>query len=59
MLRGNPYTDPAGGSCHKSSRSFGRGSEVAVTRNLFAAILDRIAQLTLPPPRRIALGLKW
>ena len=49
MLRGNPYTDPAGGSCHKSSRSFGRGSEVAVTRNLFAAILDRIAQLAYRP----------
>jgi hypothetical protein len=24
--------------------------EVAVTRNLFAAILDRIARLALPPP---------
>jgi len=25
-------------------------AEVAVTRNLFAAILDRIARLALPPP---------
>jgi len=25
-------------------------AEVAVTRNLFAAILDRIARLTIPPP---------
>ena len=25
-------------------------AEVAVTRNLFAAILDRIAQLAIPPP---------
>lgn len=26
-------------------------AEVAVTRNLFAAILDRIARLAIPPPR--------
>jgi hypothetical protein len=25
-------------------------AEVAVTRNLFATILDRIAQLAIPPP---------
>ena len=25
-------------------------AEVAVTRNLFAAILDRIARLAIPPP---------
>ncbi len=25
-------------------------AEVAVTRNLFAAILDRIARLAMPPP---------
>ena len=25
-------------------------AEVAVTRNMFAAILDRIARLALPPP---------
>lgn len=29
---------------------FFQPAEVAVTRNLFAAILDRIARLAIPPP---------
>lgn len=31
-------------------------AEVAVTRNLFGAILDRIARLALPPPPVAAYG---
>ena len=31
-------------------------AEVAVTRNLFATILDRIARLTLPPPAVVGRG---
>ena len=35
---------------HHSKYATFQLAEVAVTRNLFAAILDRIARLAIPPP---------
>jgi hypothetical protein len=40
---------PTGVTRHSKYVTF-QLAEVAVTRNLFAAILDRIAQLAIPPP---------
>jgi hypothetical protein len=37
------------GDCRKSDLRVGF-NRLAVTRNLFAAILNRIAQLAIPPP---------